>query len=92
MDDIPDKIEEMQKSLKRIEAAVTGDPAMGHKGIVDRLGEAEREIAVIKAERAAEAAERRGAKWVIGAGVTLAGAAGGAVAWVVNTFGHGRAP
>jgi hypothetical protein len=88
----PDDIKDIKDALKRVEDALLGDPGMGHRGLVERLAEVERELAVIKADRATEAAERRGAKWVVVGGASLAGGLGGLVSWVVSTFGSGRNP
>ena len=85
-------MDDLVASVKRIESAISGDTAMGHKGMVDRIAALEAEIVVIKSERANEAAEKRGAKWVIGAGVTLAGMAGGVASWIATHLNTGPRP
>ena len=79
-------------SVKRIESAISGDVAMGHKGMVDRIAALEAEVVVIKSERANEAAEKRGAKWVFATVVSVAGAQGGGVSWIATHLNTGPRP
>jgi hypothetical protein len=58
---------------------------MGHSGIVGRLDAVEGRVSIIASEQAAEAAQRRGALWVLSAAAAVAGALGGFISWVLST-------
>ena len=74
----------IRSQLDRIERAIIGDHAMGHSGIVGRLDAVEARVSIIVSEQAAEAAQRRGALWVLSAAAAVAGALGGFISWVLS--------
>ena len=41
----PENFEKLQESVDRIERAIVGDKAMGHRGIADRIEWVERKVA-----------------------------------------------
>ena len=41
----PDSFDKLQESVDRIERAIVGDKAMGHRGIADRIEWVERKVA-----------------------------------------------
>jgi hypothetical protein len=41
----PEKFDQLQESVSRIERAIVGDPDMGHRGIADRIEWVERKVA-----------------------------------------------
>jgi hypothetical protein len=61
----PDAFDKLHSSVQRIEKAIVGDEAMGHKGIVERLEDMEHRL---------NAHEKKLLKWgggFVGAGVVV---------------------
>ena len=56
----PENFEKLQESVDRIERAIVGDKAMGHRGIADRIEWVERKVA---------GHEKQILKWMGGLGV-----------------------
>lgn len=83
-----EEIQEIRAALKRIEKAIVGDEAMGHVGLVDRVGDLHLRLAVVEQERRDEVAQKRGAMWIITAVGAVAGVIGSAVTWLVSIIGN----
>lgn len=79
-----ERLDKIEATLRRIEVAVTGDPAMGHVGLVQSQADLRARITVLEVCAAEAKAQRKGAVAVIAAASAVAGAAGGAITWLAN--------
>lgn len=90
MNQPPDPLDLIRASISKLESTVNGDPNMGVKPIRTVTDDLKAAIELIKAERASEAAERRGQSkalsWIFGTSLTTAI---GLVLLVLKTFGGG---
>ncbi len=91
-EDPADELTEIKATLKRIENAIIGDPAMGHVGLVNRMTEHETRLVKIEAERSAEASQRRGALTVLSIASAVAGAVGGLITWALGVLNNAPTP
>ena len=77
-------LQQIAAAVARIEKSITGDPSMGHIGIVDRLDTYEAKTDAIERRLEKDDAKKSGALWVIASAASVAGAIGGFVVWTMK--------
>jgi tetrahydromethanopterin S-methyltransferase subunit G len=88
--DTQQRLDRIERSVEQIKAALVGNPAIGHRGIVPRIDAIETTVASIVAERATEKSKLSGGLAVITALGAVAGILGGIIHWLFSNL-TGRA-
>lgn len=88
--DTQQRLDRIERSVEQIKAALVGNPAIGHRGIVPRIDAIETTVASIVAERATEKSKLSGGLAVIAALGAVAGVLGGVIHWLFTNL-TGRA-
>ena len=82
----------LEKKIDRVLRALEGDEEMGQQGIVGRLGQVESRVGMIELERRDEAAQKKGALWVVGVASTVAASVGAFITWAAGFINNSPKP